>query len=46
METLTTNITAQVINHYAALCEAVPLYPIQNEHEYEVKKYGIKKHVF
>ena len=36
METLTANITPQVINHYAALCEAVPLYPIQNEHDYEV----------
>jgi hypothetical protein len=36
METLTANITPQVINHYTALCEAVPLYPIQNEHDYEV----------
>ena len=36
METLTTHITPRVINHYAALCESVPLYPIQNEHDYEV----------
>jgi hypothetical protein len=36
METLTANITPQVINHYAALCEAVPLYPIENEHDYDV----------
>ena len=35
METLTANITPQVINHYAALCEAVPLYPIENEHDYD-----------
>ena len=36
METLTAHTTPQVINHYAALCEAVPLYPIRNEHDYEV----------
>lgn len=36
METLTANKTTQVINHYAALCETVPLYPIKNEHDYEI----------
>lgn len=36
METLTANKTNQVIDHYAALCEAVPLYPIQDEHDYEI----------
>lgn len=36
METLTASITSQVINHYASLCETIPLYPIENEHDYEV----------
>jgi len=36
METLTAHTTPQVINHYVALCEAVPLYPIRNEQDYEV----------
>ncbi|MFZ2451415.1 MAG: hypothetical protein WAW36_12935 [Methylovulum miyakonense] len=36
METLTSNITPQVINHYALLCQTIPLYPIENEHNYEV----------
>jgi hypothetical protein len=36
METLTASITPQVINHYALLCETIPLYPIENEHDYEV----------
>lgn len=34
-ETLTANKTTQLINHYVALCEAVPLYPIQNDHDYD-----------
>jgi hypothetical protein len=35
-KTLTAKTTSQVSNHYAALCETVPLYPIQNEQDYEV----------
>ncbi len=35
METLTVNSTSQVINHYALLCETIPLYPIENEQDYE-----------
>lgn len=36
METLTASIISQVINHYALLCETIPPYPIENEHDYEV----------
>jgi hypothetical protein len=35
MEALSTNITAQVVNQYAMLCETIPLYPIENEQDYE-----------
>ena len=35
METLTVNSTSQVINHYALLCKTIPLYPIENKHDYE-----------
>jgi len=35
METLTATKTSQAINHYLSLCETIPLYPIENEHDYE-----------
>lgn len=35
METLTATTTPQAINHYAALCTTIPLYPIADEHDYE-----------
>jgi len=36
MKILTASITLQVINHYSLLCETIPLYPIENKHDYEV----------
>ena len=35
METLTEQSSPKIIDHYAALCEAVPLYPIHNEQQYQ-----------
>lgn len=35
METLSIQTSPKIIDHYLALCEAVPLYPLQNEQQYE-----------
>jgi len=35
METLTVQTSPKIIDHYLALCEAVPLYPIQSEQQYQ-----------
>jgi hypothetical protein len=29
-------IAPKDINHYALLCETIPLYPIENAHDYEI----------